>query len=566
MYSESDLENYDEYASLDSSDELNAAELAEKLIEERDLRLGVAFQTYAWLFEAEDGFFKTNFPHLLPSDTTGTDRWDTKSGPDCYRVVSALLNAAAGNDAVVSKTEGNQGTATVAATTPPVGDKEDTSSNASDAATCTKFGLQPSGVYILSPADGKPSPASRFLCNNFATCILIPVAKELNRAHLRTAHADLFRGMPSIGEEGLDVVPGYKHTEPSGWALPISTAPEVVAKLKELYPSWRSPTPADVPLFTRPESSGSRDGVQRAPAASPRKLWTRNAARLMRSKERLLACIEAAGGWSQVQFVAVDVEAFAVTANSVPLPAEYAFVPIRPPRRRRVRAVAASDAATVPANGEKTARSRPLSIVHFFCHPGRIPIEEEDTVLHTCIDTHLIPYRNATFLTHDYRTKARQVDAAFVRNPRVVLINKGDPDSPTLMDLQAIRWLYAAAIWQHHRYCDVSKLMEKMRADPQEWIPDAQDIRCFDVSVLEAVAAECFQAAAEPQQNGATTAQKEAQKSRRVKEPESCWYHEVVRKSEECVENSVHCAMLDAQVLAQRVQEGLKKWHPGYSA
>lgn len=580
MYSESEVEDYDEYVSEDHSEELSAAELVEKQIEARDNKLSQAYQSYAWTFDDDTGFFRTAFANFLPKDGAHEDRWNAKTSPDCFHAVSALLNSAPADGAVIAvdakeALKGGSANAVQAVTSLEKSEAPTTPSRALatgiDTNKSDAVGLQPSGIYILSTAEGKPSPASRFLCDNFTRCVLIPVDKAHNRADLRAAHAEAFRGMPGVSEEGLDVVPGYKHTEASGWALPMSAHPDVVAKLKEMYPGWRTPTAADVQLFTKPERSGTRanESASAQPSAAPspsRRSWTRNAAALMRSKERFHACVEAAGGWMNVAFVAVDVEAFTVTANSIPLPAEYAFVPVRRPRgpaphrSQRSGGVAAHDDA-------HPSRVRGL---HFFCHPGRVPTEAEETVLFTCLDTHFIPYHSATFLTHDYRTKVRQIDTAYVHNPRVVLINKGSAESPTVMDVQAIRWLYGAALWQQHRYCGVETLLaSRHTAGTAAWIPEAEDVHCFDVSVLEAAAAECAgvnDAAKDENERGGETKAQAAARGRKAQQPQCCWYHAVVEKNEELAMDGVHCAQRDAEVLAQRVEAALEKWQPGQSA
>lgn len=566
MYSESDVEDYDEYASAASTEELTAAELLEQQIEARDAKLSSAFLSYAWTFDDEDSFFRTSFAHLVPDKNKHSSRWNSKDSPDCFHAVSALLNAAAEGDGDArAQTEAVAATAAAAVGT--------TKGNGSLLPTSDTSAHATNG-YVMTPADGKPSPASRFLCANFDTCILIPVDKTLNRADLRAAHADVACGTSGVEEQGLDVVPGYRHTEASGWALPLSVAPEVLAELKTRHPGWRNATAADVSLFTKPERSGAKKGgtVTAESQAPSRKRWTRDAAKLMRSRERFLTCVKEAGGWSNVVFVAVDVEAFTVAASSIPLPAEYAFVPIQPPRRSRAPPTAdsaveaASDGESASqAPGSSTAsdgrpsllRRKPL---HFFCHPGHIPVEEEATILHTCLSTHLIPCRDATFLTTDYRSAVRQLDISFVRDKRIVLINKGSAESPTVMDVQAIRWLYAAALWQKHHYCDVAKLTTAS-ADLRSHIPDAEDIRCFDVSVLEDAAAECAPYREQFQNGEAETPPPTLTRRRQVAAPRACWYHAVAEDSEVIAEE-VHCAMRDARVLAQRVRDALEKWHP----
>ena len=573
MHSDSELEAYDEYDFATSSDEPSAEEVVEMQVEEYNNKMSLAFQSYAWIFEDDDGFFKANFPHLIPNSCIQCDRWDSNRSPDCFHAVPAILSVFADVDA----------TATSSAAT-PVRLTEETAATAKEGdasvsdGNAAAVGLQPSGVYILSAAKGKPTPTSRFLCDNFTSCILIPVDKSSSRATLRRAHADLFRDVPGVPDDGLDIVPGYNYSVSSGWALPISIDAGVLATLKSLYPSWRAATPADVPSFTKPRCKMRNEG---APPTPPPKSWTRNTAKLMRSKERFLNCVEAAGGWSNVVFVAMDVEAFMVAADSVPLPAEFAFVPIRAPRRRRRLAqvpstVTTADETTTTTTAAAVAaqqqQQRQTSdkiprVLHFFCHPGYVPISAEATVMHTCLETHLIPYRNATFLEHDYRTKVRQIDTGFVRNPRVVMINKGAPESPTLMDVQAIRWLHAVAVWQKLHYCDVSHITKEVLTDRQLWVPDAEDIHCFDVSVLEAAAADCAERKNDiALKNGETTTQADTAAVEAQKPQCCCTYHAVVEKSNVMEGAVVHCAKRDAQVLAQRIRAALAKWRPGRSA
>lgn len=577
MYSDSDVEDFDDYASFDSSDDVSSADVVEQQIALREFNLSAGFQSYAWIFDDEDGFFRTHFAHLLPDHTALPDRWDSPKSPDCFHTISALLSAAAANTTSNGKEAASTG-ATAAAVPSTTG---------ADAAVAA------AGAYTPLLSDGKPSPASRFLCDNFGSCILIPVDKALNRAQLREAHKDVKVGVSSAGDgEGeLDVVPGYRHTEAAGWALPITVDKEVLALLKVRHPGWRSPTPADVSLFTKPERSAVKGKTSAGAAAAAgvppsKRSWTRHAAQLMRSKERFLSCVAAAGGWSEVIFVAVDVEAFAITAQSVPLPAEYAFEPVYWSRTRRAQHSRTNGAAKEARQdedeqGEEKAvidvkrnkgdghtaataaplREKAVKPLHFFCHPGRLPEEEEPTILYTCLSTHLVPFRNATFLTHDYRTKARQVDTLLVRNARVVFINKGSVQSPTVMDLQALRWLYAAALWQQHRFRDAAVLTADAVENGLRDIPDAEDIHCFDVSVLEEAAAECSSRTA-AERSGDAKPQEHKGSQRKPKPPQCCWYHTVVEDCE-VMEEEVHCARRDAQVLAQRIRTALETERPG---
>jgi hypothetical protein len=376
MYSDSEVENIEVYDSQESSDEPNTMDLVEKQIEAHNDKLVQLFQAYEWMFDDDASFPRTNFPHCIRDHKTLSNRWDTKKSPDFFHAVSALLNATAADEGAEAERtplaqECNDPVASAITTAAEAAnDCEARAQNSADAgapAAASATGQQTSGVYVPSPADGRPSPASRFPCENFTTCILISVDKSHKRADLRAAHAELLRNVLSVDKDVLDVVPGYVHAEASGWALPITTHPDVLAKLKSLYAGWRVATPADVQLFTRLDctAGGTASHHQQQQTAPSRKAWTRNAAKLMRSKERFPSCVEAAGGWDNVVFVAVDVEAFAVTASSIPLPAEYAFVPIH----RRTCRQAASAATHAEASPAATAPTPRVKAVHSLLRP-----------------------------------------------------------------------------------------------------------------------------------------------------------------------------------------------------
>lgn len=532
MYSDSDVEGFELDVYNQSSDESDAAAEVEQQIQMRGEALSAAFQAYAYFFDDEDGFFRSTFASEYRSDAaenalmTSAESWF----PTAEEVACALT-------AYTSAAEGAEPSPTDAAAPSPA--------TAPAAASATAA----AGARLANwSEDGKPSPASRFLCANGEACILLPVDKSLNRAALRAAHKNRFAGVASVGADGLDVVPGYERSNAVGWALPLSTDPAVLGVLKTLYPGWRQPTPQDVRYFAKPSttSASARPGEEsESPTQSQllsqqqpsRRAWTRRAAQLMNSKERLLSCIAAAGGWASVVFVALDVEAYAVTAQSVPLPAEFAFEPV-----------------PVTAGG-----GREPAPLHFFCHPGRMSPDEESTILHTCVSTHFIPYRNAAFLASDFTEKAREVDRQFVRNPAVILINKGAPTSPTLMDLQALRWLYAAARCQaESRAGDGGPAGDAQAVGT--WIPRAEDVRCFDISVLEAAAAERGAAGRTPPApvNGAAGNGKAKVVDAR---PTYCWYHAAATNLD-TGETGVHCAMFDARVLANCIKVVLQAHRP----
>ncbi|KAG5489021.1 hypothetical protein JIQ42_00642 [Leishmania sp. Namibia] len=54
------------------------------------------------------------------------------------------------------------------------------------------------------------------------------------------------------------------------------------------------------------------------------------------------------------------------------------------------------------------------------------------------------------------------MDRHLARCPKMILIRKGDPASPTLVDMQALRWLYAASGGQRQSSHDVAVLEEEV--------------------------------------------------------------------------------------------------------
>ncbi|KAK7201584.1 hypothetical protein NESM_000222800 [Novymonas esmeraldas] len=522
MYSESDVEDFEREVFNESSEESAASDGADVQFENNDTLLTTAHVAYSYMFDAEDSLFRMNFPSYYIPPNAAKEMSKTVLAPALVGDEIAEVLAAEAEAEVAEHQGRGLGS-------------ERSQALASGAA------LPNSGAGAAWVCDGKPSPASRFLCEHRTACIMIPVDKALNRASLSAAHRDAFAGLAAVGENGLTIVPGYNHSDAVGWALPLTTDAAVLAVVKALYPGWRRATQADVRFFCRSSSSATaaKTAVDRPPQLPSRHAWTRSASKLMRSKERLLARIRAGGGWAAVTFVAVDVEAFAVLPQSVPVPAEYAFLPVRGPWAAPV-----DPAAHAP--------------LHFFCHPGPLAPEHEVTMLHTCLCTHLIPHRNASFLSVDFANKAREVDQRFVRKPQVILINKGDAESPTLMDMQAMRWLYAAAVCQEGR-SGIAVAGSEAGVDEAHrigrWVPSAEDIYCFDVSVLEAAAAECADVA--------LISKKEAPVARVRSESATgyCWYHTIMDEHD-LVEGGVHCAMRDAQALAHRVEAALYEWRP----
>ncbi|KAG5464440.1 hypothetical protein LSCM1_00627 [Leishmania martiniquensis] len=530
MYSESDMEHYEQEVISGSSDEAESSDVVEHQIRLREQTLGTWFQSYAYVFEADDGLFRTHLPcqYLTP-----------EAEDEAILSFSARLPAADDVAELLNMPAGEQVADSVA-------DDSETSSlpsallNGEAVMNTTSHASESSEPWA---EDGKPSPASRFLCAHRDACILIPVDKAANRATLRATHQGLFSEQASVSGEGLDIVPGYDRSEAVGWALPLTIDPAVLDVLKSLHPGWRVATPADVKFWARaPRAAASSvfaKNVSRQPA---RRAWTRGAANLMRSKERFLARVAEAGGWERVIFVAVDVEAYAVAENSVPVPAEYAFVPIKGTCAR----------GSAPA----------IAPLHFFCHPGKLSPENEAAVLYTCFHTHLIPYRNAAFLTTDYYSQASHVDRHFVRHPKVVLINKGDPSSPTLMDMQALRWLYAAAVLQGQCSHNPAAHEEDGVAEVGKWVPKADDIYCFDVSVLEAAAAEDGEVNRGPSAPFTTDAHSSG---RMNQETGCCWYHSLA-ENWGIIEGGLHCAMRDAHELAHRIEAALCRRRPAPAA
>lgn len=518
MYSDSDIDGYVSEVFSESSDLLTNSEEASLLLEKHEQAISTLVSGYACVFEASDGFFRTQFgSHFLSPDAE-----DQAMAAVCTCRLSAtdvaeLLHVPA-EEQIADNLRNN-------------GDASPSSAAMPSDHPLTATSLQMSESLKAWVEEGKSSPASRFLCANRESCILIPVDKALNRTMLCSAHQELFVGTKGVGGEGLDIVPGYDHSEAIGWALPLSTDPAVLDVLKSLHPGWRGATPSDVRFWTKSQSkTGSTCIANKVQSKPSRRTWTRGAAMLMLSKERLLARIAAAGDWSNITFVAVDTEAYAVMAHSVPLPAEYAFLPIH-----------SSHAST---------SSAVLSPLHFFCHPGNVEAENEENVLYNCLNTHLIPYHSATFLTDNFYDKAVLVDRQFVRNPSVILISKGAPSSPTLMDMQAVRWLYAAAALQWHNGHTFTALEEKGALEVGNWIPSAEDIYCFDISVLEAVALERGGIA---DSQGTLSLTHRPNRGARREENGYCWYHSVVNECD-LIQGDVHCAMHDAYTLAGRIK------------
>ncbi|KAG5465917.1 hypothetical protein CUR178_00632 [Leishmania enriettii] len=68
------------------------------------------------------------------------------------------------------------------------------------------------------------------------------------------------------------------------------------------------------------------------------------------------------------------------------------------------------------------------------------------------------------------------MDHRFAPCLKVILIRKGDPACPTLVDMQALRWLYAAAVLQRQGSHNVAVLEEEGALKVVEWVPRAADI------------------------------------------------------------------------------------------
>ncbi|CAD2213206.1 hypothetical protein, conserved [Angomonas deanei] len=347
---------------------------------------------------------------------------------------------------------------------------------------------------------------SRFIAEHLEECILIAIDLTDNRQKLVDANID----------PNLDYAVGYLGRDAAGWACPLTTDTAVLDKVKAVFPIHRPMTPEDMVMFLkekpkRKKKPGKKPAVSGADVPMNRYLRNR-----MKDVDVCLEAIQAAGGMDNAIFVSFDVEFAAVLPGEKPIPLEFSFEPV----------------------DERHSDKR----WHFFTHPGRIDWESIQTVIYNSVSTHGIPYENATFLQTNYAELCYLFNKYYLSDERVILISKGSEDNPTVSDINALRWLFAAAAVQYDYYTG-EETMEQEEYDLYHPVPVVpwKDIQCFNTFTIK----------------GALDALKGEQVSQPTElttvEPRLCWYHQQLQTAQEAA-IKYHCAMDDAY----RVCEELK--------
>lgn len=371
-------------------------------------------------------------------------------------------------------------------------------------------------------SDLKTTSFSRFLAKNLSGAILIPVSDTVTRQALR------HRYCPAFPDMKLDFCVGVIGGKPTGWALPVSTDVAVLGTLRKDYPGYRAPTKEDVLSFMLPkkvdQATSTKRGKKQVPdtMCGPGKNEKRPTLRIhnhMRNEALLLSCIEAAGGWSKAIFIAFDVEFALVSHSGLPLPTELAFQHARYPGQPHL----------------------PEKEQHFFVHPGYIPDEEKMVSYYTSLRVHGIPFVRANFLRDDYDVMAATIRELYIDDPHVILLCKGSATSPSIGDLQSLRWFSAAA----------ASLVEERQAAPE--VPAIESLRCFDSDVFTGLIRKISgRDASQPSipEEVATTSEKGG----------FCWYHKEMQKQFDLLqsESLLHCAHMDASRLSQAVETHLR--------
>lgn len=460
---------------------------------------------YDWVFEREGGAFRTAFPaeYFEPDEGYEDQLHDLVGLLDTH--VPCTPEIAAANALPGSGPEWHHAPAD--STDKPAVPAPDTGDI----------------VSMLVELSYKPSPGSRWMTDHFSDCLLIPVALEVNRKQLCELHADL----PCAADDApVDFVVGYHDRDASGWALPLTTHANTLAKLKTLYPGWRSPVAGDHVQFMRSSRVSSTPGGRTKQAAAGGVIHHHEESQMLRvtrllsarmiSVGALLRCVAEAGGWARVKWVAFDTELALSTNGAVPVPVEFAFVPL----------------------GTKESN------IHFFTHPGYLYDSYRAQAMRTSVGMHGIPIDRAHLLRHDYAALAERVEHELLFDKRVILVNKGAPGSPALAEPQSIRWLFAAA----------AKTAAAEPTDGRSWVPpQCHELRCFDVSVLRDAVADAFP----PQVEAASTG---AAAGKRAPKRHPCSYHKQLATHP--MFRHAHCALNDATKLRRDMRAFLPIFPP----
>lgn len=425
----------------------------EDLVEKQDNKLASSATAYYYSFESEDSPFRTLFP----------DRYLKETNPEARPFLGEVLGKACPpEDGESEEKEGGEREVESPAPAAPEqrggGKKPSASappSQSADAAAAAAAGED--SVSRVPPREGYVPvhrPSSRFLLEHLAECLLIPVEKTLNRKQLREQYITA-RGLPP-SSESLDFAVGYIVRDPAGWAMPLTTDPEVLGWLKKQYPGYRSATEEDSAMFVQwrraaaPQPTRPPRAVRASMPLAPRAPDAKALTSQMTNVDLFLDCVKKAGGWDKVTFVAFDAEYAANLPGGVPLPLEMAFLPVRRP---------GSGAAV---QSKTTLRER-----HFFVHPGHIPNEQQ--AQYVSLSIHGIPYKDATFLRSDYAVLAKTIERLYLQDPNVILINKG-----SAADAQALRWLFGAALATAGTDTNVYGEPSKDAAESQSPVPPSK--------------------------------------------------------------------------------------------
>lgn len=382
----------------------------------------------------------------------------------------------------------------------------------------------PIPLQPTKPKKGVPSKVAFFM-ENYNECIAIPVPTDCNRETLRVRHKDLLLA----SGEPIDFQVLYKSAVPTGWAIPKTVESTILDALRLTYPSHRPLSKEDleilVPNFCKQAAADTEaaanpcplppDGAVASQALTTKSAFSRCAVAAMDDTEKFLAVLKDAGGWEKAVFVAVDVEAAAVCADGVTLPVEVAFIPF--------------SLEALPSEAEPPLER---TAYHSFVQPGALPEDCEETAKYTSISVHGIPYEGG-FLSTDYRQIREDIDC-YVKCPSCILVSKGSPQHATPADLQALRYLYAAAICVD---------------DDDTPIPSLDDFRMFNyATILRALGQE-----EEVKNQSWKPSDDETKKSH-------CWYH---RDLPALVDKddfpTFHCARSDAAHVADLLEKIIRQ-------
>lgn len=392
LYSDDDVDSNHEgpiRISHEESDETHSddEELFYRQEENYEQQCDFIFAEYSAFYMAEDGWFRSCFPHLWVDET------DT-----ALPYLGSAVAIASGTVELENIPETEVVRSQPAPTAPS---------------------------YKLPIIDGefakKESKVSRSVRNGEG--IVFSIDPTTNRQQL----INIFAATPSLAEISADALAvGYERREPIGMGIAIVSGRLRDAVLSEMNGA-RQATAEDAKYFMKeirlssnpqpsaPQLTSTVSQPSRPPGEKQRLRDTLN---LMKSTDALRQCIASAGGESSVRWLTLDVECAIVLERAVSIPLEIALADFHLP----------DEACT---------------IFHTFVHPGNLASVAE-TAMGLSLGYHGmghgIPIHSATFLRRDYHKVATELLSA-LSGPNTVVVFKGD----SITDFMALKWVYAVA-------------------------------------------------------------------------------------------------------------------------